>query len=279
MPHATTTSSGAVRATVASPPRPTIREIAPGDVTAALREGWRDFLAKPSHLFFLALFYPLFGIVLGLAVFSDSGLWLVFPLVAGFAIVGPLAAIPLYEASRRRETGDECTWISCLDALRRPGVTSILIIGLMLAALFVAWIASAQAIFAATWGATPIAGPFAFLGEVLTTPSGWALVIVGHAVGAAFAALAFCIGVVSLPMLVDRDVGAGIALAASFAAVRENKRAMTLWAAIVAALLILGSAPLLVGLTVAMPVLGHATWRLYRRVVDENSVAKTPTRG
>ncbi|MGJ3264162.1 MAG: DUF2189 domain-containing protein [Salinarimonas sp.] len=285
MPHAETTTAthpparAAAATAVHAPPRPQIRDLSTGEVIAALREGYADFLAKPSHLFFLALFYPLFGLVLGLAVFSDAGLSLVFPLVAGFALVGPVAAIPLYEASRRREMGDDCTWIACLDALRRPGVTSIVLIAVMLAALFALWIGAAQTIWAATWGGPAPAGPLVFLGEALTTPNGWALILVGHAVGFVFAALAFAIGVVSLPMLVDRDVGAGVALAASFAAVRRNPKAMALWAAIVAGLLVLGSIPLLVGLVVVMPILGHATWRIYRKTIDAQSVARTPARG
>ncbi|WP_372426690.1 DUF2189 domain-containing protein [Salinarimonas chemoclinalis] len=284
MPHAETTHTTAIHsapvsAGIHTPPRPVIDDVAPREVIAALKEGFADFQAKPSHLFFLALFYPLFGIVLGLAVFSDTGLSLVFPLVAGFALVGPVAAIPLYEASRRREMGDDCTWIACLDALRRPGVTSIVLIAILLSVLFVLWLAAAQAIWAATWGGPAPIAPLAFLGEALTTPRGWALILVGHAVGFVFAVLAFAIGVVSLPMLVDRDVGAGVALATSVAAVRRNPKAMALWAAIVAALLALGSIPLLVGLVVVMPVLGHATWRIYRRAVDRESVARTPTRG
>ncbi|WP_084327745.1 DUF2189 domain-containing protein [Salinarimonas rosea] len=282
MTHADTTRSTATYPTsadVLAPPRPAIRDLPPRDVIVALQEGFADFQAKPSHLFFLALFYPLFGLVLGLAVFSDAGLSLVFPLVAGFALVGPVAAIPLYESSRRLETGEDCAWIECLDALRRPGVTSIVLIAILLGVLFVLWLAAAQTIWAATWGGPAPAAPFAFLGEALTTPRGWALIVVGHAVGFVFAALAFAIGVVSLPMLVDRDVGAGVALATSFAAVRRNPKSMALWAAIVAGLLVLGSIPLLVGLVVVMPVLGHATWRIYRRAVDRDSVARTPARG
>ena len=263
-------------------PRPRVRTITVEDVVTALRRGYADFVAKPSHLIFVCVFYPLFGIVLGLAVFSDAGAALVFPLVSGFALVGPVAAVPLYELSRRREAGLETTWRLALGALTRPGVWSIVLVSVLLFTVFAAWIASAQAIYAAIYGPiqapSPAMGVWAFLGDVLTTTRGWTLILVGHAVGFVFAAIAFAIGVVSLPLLVERDVGAGVALRTSIEAVRANPRPMAAWAAIVAGLLILGSAPLLVGLTVVMPILGHATWHVYRCVIDPASVDGTPRR-
>ncbi len=114
---------------------------------------------------------------------------------------------------------------------------------------------------------------------MLSTSRGWTLIVVGHALGFVFAAAAFALGVVSLPMLVDRDVGAGVAVRASIDAVRTSPRPMAAWAAIIGGILMLGSIPLLVGLTVAMPILGHATWHLYRRVIDRSSVEATPPRG
>lgn len=262
----------------AAVPRPRVRSIAVADVVSALRQGIADFLAKPSHLIFVGVFYPLFGIVLGLLVFSDGGAALVFPLVSGFALVGPVAAVPLYEVSRRREAGLETTWGEALGALGRPGVWSIVLVAIVLCAIFAAWVASAQAIYAAIYGAAAPTGPWAFLGDVLTTGRGWTLILVGHAAGFLFAAAAFALGVVSLPLLVDRDVGAGVAMSTSIEAVRANPRPMAAWAAIVAGLLMLGSAPLLVGLTVVMPILGHATWHVYRCVVDPASVDGTPRR-
>lgn len=265
-------------ATATAAPRPVVNRIAPADVRAALRAGYRDFLAMPSHLAFVGLFYPLFGLVLGLAVFADLGYALVFPLVSGFALVGPVAAAPLYEASRRREAGLEAEWRAALSALTGPGLMSIVIVGLLLGAVFAAWILGARLIYTAFYGEQAPEGAFAFLADVLTTARGWGLIVVGHAVGFVFAAIAFTLGVVSLPLLVDRDVGAGVALRTSVEAVRRNPRPMALWAAIVAGILIVASAPLLVGLTVAMPILGHATWHLYRRVVDPGSVQGTPRR-
>lgn len=271
------TQHAASLARASAAPRPAIRRIVTEDVVAALREGYRDFLAMPSHLVFVGLFYPLFGLVLGLAVFSDLGFALVFPLVSGFALVGPAAAAPLYEASRRREAGLEPSWPAALGALTRAGL-SLGIVALLLLAIFAAWMLSARAIYGAFYGAQAPAGLLPFLGDVLTTARGWGLIVVGHAVGFVFAALAFTLGVVSLPLLVDRDVGAGVALRTSIEAVRRNPRAMALWGAIVAAILVVASAPLLVGLTVAMPILGHATWHLYRRLVDRGSVEATPRR-
>ncbi|WP_349367783.1 DUF2189 domain-containing protein [Salinarimonas sp.] len=258
-------------------PRPAVRRITSGDVRAALAAGYRDFLAMPSHLVFVGLFYPLFGVVLGLVVFTDLGFALVFPLVSGFALVGPVAAAPLYEASRRREAGLAPSWPEALGALGRAGV-SLVFAATLLAAIFAAWMLCAGLIYKTFYGAQGPESLLPFLTDVLTTPRGWGMIVVGHAVGVVFAAIAFTLGVISLPLLVDRDVGAGVALRTSVEAVRRNKRPMALWAALVAAILIVASAPLLVGLTVAMPILGHATWHLYRRIVDKASVEGTPRR-
>lgn len=268
----------AYTAAVPRDPEPLVNEVGPADAEAALRAGWSDFLAMPSHLGFVAIFYPLFGIVLGTFVFSEYGYALVFPLVAGFALVGPVAAVPLLEVSRRREAGLDTSWGEALAALRRPALLSIAFVALLLLAVFAAWMSAAQAIFAQFYATDIPPGPIAFLGDVLTTARGWGLIVVGHAVGFVFAAIAFTLGVVSLPLLVERDVGVVVALRTSIAAVRRNPRTMAIWGALVAAILMVASLPLLVGLVVAMPVLGHATWHLYRRVIDPASVQKTPAR-
>lgn len=272
-------TANAANAAIPADPRPVVREITPDAIRAALRAGWSDFLAMPSHLGFVAIFYPLFGVVMGTFVLSEYGYALVFPLVAGFALVGPVAAVPLLEVSRRREAGLETSWIEAISALKRPALLSIALVALLLLAVFAAWMSAAQAIFAHFYATDLPAGPLPYLSDVLTTARGWGLIVVGHAVGFVFAAIALAIGVVSLPLLVERDVGAGVAVRTSIAAVRQNPRAMATWGAVVAGVLMVASLPLLVGLVVAMPVLGHATWHLYRRTIDRASVERTPVRG
>lgn len=258
--------------------RPAVRRIGVADLKEALRRGLDDFMAMPSHLMFLGFFYPLFGIVLGALIFTDDGIALLFPLVAGFALVGPVLATPFCEASRRRESGLAPSWREVLEVFSSSAMWSLGLLGILLMIIFIVWMASAQAIFTGIYGARTPAGIGAFLADVFTSYRGWSLIVIGNAVGFVFAVVAFTISVVSFPLLVDRDVGAGVALRTSVDAVLANPGTMALWALIVAVLLAIGSLPLLVGLAVVMPILGHATWHLYRRTIDPASVERTARR-
>ena len=247
---------------------PQIRRIGFADLKYALTRGFDDFLAMPSHAVFLCLIYPIIGLALARMVLGSNVLPLLFPIAAGFALVGPFAALGLYEMSRRREAGLDVSWKHALDVFRSPSIGAIAVLGLMLVAIFLVWVAIAQAIYVAYFGYTPAAAMSDFLHQVLTTPAGWGLIIVGNGVGFLFAVLALTLSVVSFPLLLDRDVGVATAILTSVRAVLANPLPMAAWGLIVAALLALGSLPVLLGLTVVLPVLGHATWHLYRRVVE-----------
>ncbi len=247
--------------------RPEVRKISAHDCFAALAEGVDDFRAMPSHLAFLGVFYVLGGIVLtSLEEFANL-LQLVFPVAAGFAIVGPLLAIGLYEMSRRREAGLDAGWRDAFAVLRSPALPAIAVLGLILAVIFAIWIAAAEGLYVWLYGPDPPTSAADFFADVLTTSRGWGLILVGGFVGFCFAALALCISVVSFPLLLDRDVGLVPAIDASLRTAWENPGPVALWGLIVAAGLILGSLPLFVGLAIVMPVLGHATWRFYRRAI------------
>lgn len=246
---------------------PVVRRIAAADLWAALRQGARDLGAVRDDVLFIALIYPVAGLVLARLAFSYNMLPLVFPLASGFALIGPLAAIGLYEISRRREAGEPVSWAAGLSVLRAPAIGSILGLGAILLMLFFAWLAAAWGIYAATLGPAPPVSIGAFIRDVFETPAGWAMMVIGIGVGFLFAALALAISVVSFPLLLDRDVGIGSAVGASLRAVAANPWTMGLWGAIVAGGLVLGSLPGLVGLIFVMPVLGHATWHLYRKAI------------
>ena len=247
---------------------PKIRTINLGDLKEALRRGLDDFLAMPSHAVFLCLIYPIVGFVIFRLALGANVLPLLFPLAAGFALIGPLAALGLYEMSRRREQGLDVSWKHALDVFRSPSLAAIVVLGLMLVAIFLTWVAVAQAIYVASFGYAPAASMPDFANQVLTTPAGWMLAIVGNGIGFLFAVLVLTLSVVSFPLLLDRDVGVATAILTSVRAVLANPVMMALWGLIVAALLLVGSLPAFFGLAVVVPVLGHATWHLYRRVVE-----------
>ena len=257
----------------AHPERPIIRHVAPADLLQALARGLDDFSAMPSHAIFLCVIYPLLGLWLISFAAGYSMLPLAFPLAAGFALIGPFAAIGLYDLSRRREAGLDTASSHVFDVLHSPSLGAIVALGLLLMAIFFVWLAVAEAIYVANFGYAAPASIRQFVESVLTTPAGWNLILVGTGVGFLFAVLVLTIGVVSFPLLLDRDVGAAVALFTSIRVVVANPRTMALWGFIVAALLVVGSLPFLLGLTVTMPVLGHATWHLYRKAVEPDAAA------
>lgn len=246
---------------------PAIRRIDVTDLKEALAKGIGDFKETPTQLVFLGLIYPIVGFFAAKAASNANLLPLLYPLVAGLSIMGPVAAIGIYELSRRREQGLTVSWLNAFDVLRSPAIYSILALGTVLLAIFVAWLASAQAIYTLTFGDAPPASFGDFLREVFTTRHGWTLIIVGNAVGFFYAVLVLTLTVVSFPLLLDRNVGVIAAVQTSVRAVLANPVTMAVWGLIVAAALLLGCLPLFVGLAVVMPILGHSTWHLYRKVV------------
>jgi uncharacterized membrane protein len=247
---------------------PAIRTIGTADLKDALAKGLDDFKAKPSHIVLLVAIYPIVGLVAARLAAGYDLLPLVFPMVSGFALIGPLAAIGLYELSRRRELGLEISWDHAFNVIRFRSLGSIVTLSVLLGAIYLAWLGAAQAIYWLTFGSAVPESIAEFARQVITTPAGWSLIIVGCGVGFVFALVVLAISAVSFPMLLDRDVGAMVAVQTSVNAFRANPKTMAMWGIIVAGSLVIGSLPLFVGLAVVMPVLGHATWHLYRKVVE-----------
>ena len=253
-------------ATSASRVRPTVRRIGIADLRDVLAKGRDDFLETPTQLIFLGIIYPVVGFVAATAASGGDWLALLYPLVAGLSLMGPVAAVGIYELSRRREQGLPVSWVNALDVRHSRSWFSIMALGAVLLAIFVAWIAAARAIFEATLGTAPDSIG-AFARQLFTTHEGWMLILLGNGVGFLFAALVLVLAVVSFPLLLDRDVGPIEAMRTSVRAVLANPGPMAAWGLIVAFLLVIGSLPFFIGLAVVMPVLGHATWHLYRKVV------------
>jgi uncharacterized membrane protein len=246
---------------------PTVRRIGINDLRDALARGLADFQANRTDVIFLCVIYPIVGIVLGRVASGYGLLPLLFPLASGFALIGPLAAVGLNELSRRREWGVETRWVDAFGVLHAPSIGSIALLGVLLIGLFLLWLVLAQVIYVVTLGPAAPASAVGFFTDVFTTRAGWAMIAVGIGVGFLLALLVLSISVVSFPLLLDRNVGIGTAVSTSMRVVATNPGTMAVWGFIIACSLVIGSLPLFVGLVVVLPILGHATWHLYRKAV------------
>lgn len=246
---------------------PVVRKIEVYDLQDALRQGWKDFAAARTDLVFLCLIYPIVGLFIVAADSYGRLLPLLFPTAAGFTLIGPFCALGLYEMSRQREITGEISWLHTFNVLRSPSIGPIAGLGALLIGLFLAWLAVAQGIYDVTLGPLPPASVLRFVQAIFSTAAGWAMIGLGFVAGVAFAGVALALSVVSFPLLLDRPVGFGTAIATSVMAVRRNPVPLGLWGVIVVASLALGALPCFIGLIVVLPVLGHSTWHLYRRIV------------
>lgn len=246
---------------------PRIRRIAIADLREALRKGIEDFQACRSDVIVIALIYPIIGFFITWLGFQRNLIPLIFPAIAGFALIGPVAAVGMYEISRRRERGEQGSWADLFKVVSSPSFGAILALGVVLLAIFGVWMLAAQGIYNATLGPGAPESLGAFIVGVLTTGAGWAMIIVGFGVGFLFAALVLTISVISFPLLLDRPVGLPAAVITSLRVAALNPRPIAAWGLIVAGTLALGIIPLFLGLIIVLPVLGHATWHLYRRAV------------
>lgn len=246
---------------------PVVRKIGFDDLKDAVRKGVDDFVAMPTHVGFLTIIYPLVGLFLARLAFGYDTLPLLFPIVAGYALIGPFAAIGLYELSRRREQGEVVSWKNAFDVLKRPTLDAIAAIGFILMVVFVLWLATAQWLWTSLFGAVTPDTISEVTNAAFGTSKGLSLIVAGHALGFLFAVASLMIGVVSFPLLLDRDVSAWVAIQTSFRAVLENPAVMAAWGFLVAAALAIGSLPFFIGLAVVIPALAHISWHLYRKVV------------
>jgi len=248
-------------------PEPAVRRIRVVDLWDVLRKGIDDFGAYRSDVLFLCTIYPVIGLILARFAGGFDLIPLLFPLASGFAIVGPFAAVGLYEMSRLREQGVEARWMNAFDVFKAPAIGAISVLGLLLILIFLAWVGTAWAIYMRTLGPAMPSSIATFLHDVFRTPEGQTLIIVGMGTGFLFALLAMTISLVSFPLLLDRDTGLDTAIRTSAHAIVENPLPIAVWGMIVAGALLLGSIPLFVGLAVVVPILGHSTWHLYRKLV------------
>lgn len=247
--------------------RPVISTLTFGDIRGAIRAGLDDFGALRTDVAVMCLLYPIIGAILVYAAFNQNLLPLIFPLASGFALIGPAAAVGLYEMSKRREAGQPAGWLDGFAVLQSPSFGAIFVLGVFLIGIFTLWILTAWGISRATMGAAEPESTVGFVRDVLTTSGGWAMIMIGIPVGFCFAALVLAISAFSFPMLIDRPVGLPVAVVTSVRIAKANPVPVAAWGLVVAAALVAGSIPLLLGLAIVLPVLGHATWHFYRRAV------------
>lgn len=245
-----------------APPQ-VMHDLTAADLAAALAAGWRDFLAQPMFGLFFGGIYVSAGLALYYLAFVRGEVALLIPAAAGFPLLAPFAAVGLYEVSRRRELGLPMSWRAVLGALRGRGDEQLLLMGGIVFVGFSFWVIIAHTIFAIFVAGAPEGESLAFV----TTQTGMAMLLVGGAVGAGIAFVFYALTLMSLPMLVDRDVDFITAIFASFGAIGANFAVLLGWAVIIAVALFAAILPLFLGLLVVLPVLGHATWHLYRRAI------------
>ncbi|ROT94227.1 DUF2189 domain-containing protein [Altererythrobacter sp. FM1] len=242
------------------------RDLTLRDLWAALAAGARDFLACPLFGLFFGSIYVGGGLFVGYALFAwKSPTWLI-PAAAGFPLIAPFVAVGLYEVSRRREAGLPRSWGTVLGALRGRGDDQIISMGVIVFVAFSFWMIVAHSIFAIFLAESGIGSESL---AIFTTQAGIAMLVVGGAIGGLMALAFYAVTVMSLPMLVDREVDFLTAIITSLAVINHNRPVMMAWALIIAVVLFVAMIPAFLGLLIALPVLGHATWHLYRRAVTD----------
>ncbi|MCB1381005.1 MAG: DUF2189 domain-containing protein [Alphaproteobacteria bacterium] len=247
-------------------PSHTINAITHSDVLRSLRDGLRDFQRAPAYGLFFGLAYAAFGwFILYLMIVLDIGSY-AYPMVTGFALVAPFAAAGLYEISRRLEAGEPLTWAAIFGCIFGRGGKAVGIMAIVTTFSYIIWLDIAVALYVMFFSMKPLRFD-ALLEAIITTPKGVVFFLVGNGVGAVLAVIVFSIMVISLPMVFDRQVDFVTAMITSVKSVLANPKPMLLWCAIIGVLLGLSLVSMFVGLLVTLPILGHATWHLYKRTV------------
>ena len=244
-----------------------VNKITTTDIWLSLHLGWGDFLQQPSHYFFAMILYPFMGFALYFWAAGENTIQLLFPMLTGFALLGPFVALFLYEVSRRLEKGFDTSWAEVFSVIKSPAIPAILTLGFMLLGLFCAWMVAANILYMLIYGSEYPVSIFEFFWEVISTQRGWILIVLGNGIGFCFAMVALSTTVVAFPLMLEHEVSALCGIKASVQAVKVNPVPLILWGGLICFGLFLGAIIVLVGLILVLPIFGHATWHIYRKVL------------
>lgn len=246
---------------------PEVNKVAAGDITASLKAGFSDFLARPFMSGFFGLFYAVFGILFVWILVWLEKIWMIIPAAIGFPLVAPFAAAGLYEMSRRLQKGESFGWSEILTVMANQRKREM---GWMaFVTLFVLWVWFYQfrTVLVIVLQDSSFSDLDGFFNIVFFKPEGWTFLAIGTCVGAFLSAVLFTLTVVAMPMLLDREIDFVSAMLTSIRVVAENPVVMLTWAAIISVTMLLSLVPAFLGLIFTLPILGHTTWHLYQRAV------------
>jgi uncharacterized membrane protein len=275
-PDMSSESQGVLSGGAAPGPEPTVRVISVTDINEAWAQGLRDFRAAPGYGLVFGGVYAAAGILIVLSAAALGLSYLAYPLAAGFALIGPFAAVGLYEVSRRREANMELTWRAVLGAIFEQRHGQLAWMGFVTFFFFMVWIYQVQLFIALFLGTHTFADLHEFLIALTTTPAGLLFLLLGNGIGALLSIVLFSLTFVSFPLLLEHDVDLVTAMITSVRAVITNPLPALGWAITIVLLLLLASLPFFLGLVVVLPILGHATWHLYRKLVVSGTTERAP---
>lgn len=250
------------------PPR--IRAIDLEDVRDALRAGGADFKAEPKFGIVIGLIYALAGIAMMAGIAGAAPIWAIIPLMLGFPLVGPFVAVGFYEISRARAEGRKPTWGDVLRLMLAQRNRELVWMAMVVLFVFWIWIYQVRLLLALWLGFAAFSDPASFASVAFTTPAGIGFLINGTIVGGLLALVLFSLTVTAIPLLLDQDRDIVTAMIASVRSVLASPRPMLSWAVFVAVCLFIAMLPAFLGLAIALPILGHATWHLYTKTVERS---------
>ncbi len=246
---------------------PPVNVLTAADIREALVQGVNDFRRAPLFGLFFAGAYVIGGLLIVQSLFVWNQSWMVYPVAIGFPLIGPFAAAGLYEVSRRLQAGEPLAWNEILSSVRFQGSREFSWMAFVILFIFWIWMYQIRLLVAIILGRMSFSTLDKFLDIVLHTPEGWTFLVVGHAVGAVLALILFSLTVVSIPMLMERNVDFVTAMITSVKAVIASPVVMLGWGVIVTLTVLASMIPAFLGLFITLPVLGHATWHIYKKAV------------